>query len=142
MPSSHGHSHGGAPCTGHGHGAGGGSGGQRISISKCPLVILAALIIFFTYMQYYDQVAPEDLTSTLGTNTAVVRQAAVIVETHQQDQEAIEESDEDAVWRKKLTKEQFQVLRKKGTERPFSGDLYTNKLPGKYLCAACDNLIF
>jgi peptide-methionine (R)-S-oxide reductase len=49
-------------------------------------------------------------------------------------------SDED--WKKKLTKEQYKVLREKETEKPFSGKLLYNAKKGKYVCAACSNVIF
>jgi peptide-methionine (R)-S-oxide reductase len=45
-------------------------------------------------------------------------------------------------WKKKLTKEQYKVLREKETEKPFSGKLLYNKNKGKYVCAACGNVIF
>ena len=48
----------------------------------------------------------------------------------------------EAQWRKELTPEQFRVLRKKGTERAFSGDYWHNKEKGLYLCAACGNELF
>ncbi len=41
-------------------------------------------------------------------------------------------------WRKILTKEQFYVLRKHGTERPFTHVLNDNKAAGTYHCAGCD----
>lgn len=44
--------------------------------------------------------------------------------------------------KKKLTPEQYHVLRQKGTEAPFSGDLLENKKTGEYKCMACGNLIF
>ena len=46
------------------------------------------------------------------------------------------------VWEKELSPEEFYVLRKKGTERPFSGKLLYNKKKGIYTCAACGNKIF
>lgn len=52
----------------------------------------------------------------------------------------IEKSDEE--WKKILTPEQYHVLRQKGTEQPFSGDLYYNKEKGLYTCAACGQEIF
>jgi peptide-methionine (R)-S-oxide reductase len=45
-------------------------------------------------------------------------------------------------WSKTLTPEQFRVLRKKGTERAFSGALWDNHEPGAYLCAACGLELF
>lgn len=48
----------------------------------------------------------------------------------------------DEEWKEKLTPEQFEILRKKGTEKPFSGKLLENKDKGTYMCAACGNKIF
>lgn len=48
----------------------------------------------------------------------------------------------DDEWRKKLTPEQYYVLRKKGTEAPFTGSLLHNDQAGTYACAACDNVVF
>jgi len=52
----------------------------------------------------------------------------------------IKKSDEE--WRQELTPEQYQILRQKGTERPFTGEYYTTKTPGTYLCAACGEELF
>ncbi|MEO6324293.1 MAG: peptide-methionine (R)-S-oxide reductase MsrB [Thermoanaerobaculia bacterium] len=45
-------------------------------------------------------------------------------------------------WRSILTPEQFAVLRKKGTERAFTGRLWDNHDAGVYVCAACGNELF
>ncbi len=45
-------------------------------------------------------------------------------------------------WKKKLTPEQYRVLREKGTEAPFTGKLLENKKKGIYMCAACGNELF
>ena len=45
-------------------------------------------------------------------------------------------------WRKILTPEQYEVMRQKGTEKPFSGALLNEKRDGTYLCAGCDNPLF
>lgn len=45
-------------------------------------------------------------------------------------------------WVKILPPEKYKVLRKKGTERPFTGKLLKNKKTGTYVCAACKNPLF
>jgi peptide-methionine (R)-S-oxide reductase len=48
----------------------------------------------------------------------------------------------DKEWKKELTPEQYQVMRKGGTERPFSGQYYDCEEEGIYRCAACGNDLF
>jgi len=48
----------------------------------------------------------------------------------------------DSEWRKKLTPEQYRVLREKGTERPFTVALTENHETGNYHCAGCGTLLF
>lgn len=45
-------------------------------------------------------------------------------------------------WKKKLTQEQYKVLREKGTEAPFSGELHDNHQDGMYRCMACGQELF
>lgn len=44
--------------------------------------------------------------------------------------------------KKKLSKEQFDVLRNKATEAPFTGKFLHNKVKGMYVCAACGHELF
>lgn len=53
-----------------------------------------------------------------------------------------EEWKTEEVWKKKLTPEQFEVLRKRGTERAFTGKYLNNKEKGMYVCGACGSKIF
>jgi len=45
-------------------------------------------------------------------------------------------------WKKKLTKEQYHVLRKKGTEPAFTGKYWDNHEKGVYKCAGCRTKLF
>ena len=48
----------------------------------------------------------------------------------------------EAEWRKKLTPEQYRVLREAGTERAFTGKYDKNKAEGEYNCAGCGQPLF
>jgi peptide-methionine (R)-S-oxide reductase len=51
-------------------------------------------------------------------------------------------AESDADWRAKLTPEQYEVCRQKGTERAFSGAYNDCKREGVYRCACCGNALF
>jgi peptide-methionine (R)-S-oxide reductase len=48
----------------------------------------------------------------------------------------------DAQWREELGPERYEVLRRGGTERAFSGKLYHNHDEGTYACGACGATLF
>jgi peptide-methionine (R)-S-oxide reductase len=48
----------------------------------------------------------------------------------------------DVEWRKRLTPEEYSVLREHGTEYPGSGCFLGTKDPGTYVCAGCGNPLF
>ena len=54
--------------------------------------------------------------------------------------EKVHKTDEE--WRAELTPEQYEVLRRKGTERAFTGELNENKESGSYRCAGCGAELF
>jgi peptide-methionine (R)-S-oxide reductase len=49
---------------------------------------------------------------------------------------------QDAEWKKLLTSEQFHILRREGTERPYSSALLDEKRQGVFACVACQQPLF
>lgn len=49
---------------------------------------------------------------------------------------------EESVWKQELTEEEYYVIREKGTERSFTGDLLDNKKEGLYTCRGCGLPLF
>ena len=52
------------------------------------------------------------------------------------------EDPRDAEWRQKLTPEQYEVTRRRGTERAFTGQYWNTKDPGTYRCICCGAELF
>ncbi len=52
----------------------------------------------------------------------------------------LQKTEED--WKKELTPEQYEIMRQKGTEAPFTGEYVNTKDKGMYACAACGNQLF
>jgi peptide-methionine (R)-S-oxide reductase len=45
-------------------------------------------------------------------------------------------------WKAELSSEEYEILRKAGTERPYSSPLNDVKEPGVFVCAACGNELY
>ncbi len=48
----------------------------------------------------------------------------------------------DAEWKKRLTASEYRILRKAGTERPYSSPLDKEKRKGTFVCAGCGNRLY
>ena len=53
-----------------------------------------------------------------------------------------EKKDHEQDWKKKLTPEQYNICRNKGTEPPFTGEYTDCKKQGVYHCVCCGNTLF
>ena len=49
---------------------------------------------------------------------------------------------DESYWKKKLTPQEYKILREKGTEPAFTGKFLGNKAKGMYVCAACGTQLF
>ena len=54
--------------------------------------------------------------------------------------EKVQKSDQE--WREQLTPEQYEIVRNRGTEAPFTGEYVDTKDDGTYCCVACGNELF
>lgn len=59
-----------------------------------------------------------------------------------QDEQTFPVTKTDEQWREELTAEEYAVLRKAGTERPWTGEYNETKTEGVYSCRACDAELF
>jgi len=74
----------------------------------------------------------------------------IIISCNAQNQSAHNENDvneypvqkSEAEWKAILTDQEYHILREKGTERAFTGDLYNYKKEGTYICAGCGHEMF
>ncbi|MEZ0611806.1 peptide-methionine (R)-S-oxide reductase MsrB [Fibrella sp. WM1] len=76
------------------------------------------------------------------TNTSSAQQTASLYEQGQTPPGGRRVVKSDAEWKKQLTPDQYEVLRKHGTERPGTSPLLNVHEDGTFLCAACKNPLF
>jgi peptide-methionine (R)-S-oxide reductase len=58
----------------------------------------------------------------------------------QSDPESLPQSDDE--WREVLSEEEYEILRERGTEAKFTGDLLDVKADGEFTCAGCGTVLF
>lgn len=87
---------------------------------------------FYPAEDYHQDYLKKQGLKTCGTNDMRM----------EEEEEEEEETDNEQEWKRKLTPLQYDVLRRKGTERPFTGRYYRFSEDGTYSCAACGNPIF
>lgn len=70
----------------------------------------------------------------------ITRKGPKTVGDHAEEGSPATKTDEE--WRRDLDPEQYRVLRRKGTERPFTGQYANNHEDGSYSCAGCGTVLF
>jgi peptide-methionine (R)-S-oxide reductase len=80
------------------------------------------------------------MVASLGTGAALTVLAACGSSPAQAKNFPIQLSE--AAWRRKLTKDEFWILREEGTERPYSSPLNDEKRSGTFHCAGCGNELY
>jgi len=84
-----------------------------------------------------DQAAPS-ATETIAT----VSTDSIVLPQYDTAGKLIKIMKTDAEWKKELTPQEYDVLRKEGTEQAFTGDLVKNHEKGVFICAACGLPLF
>lgn len=98
------------------------------------LMILVSLLAFFACSQSSQQaVDNEKASSDYSVLKASVDLSKDTIPN------IVKTADE---WKVELTEMEYYVLREKGTERAFTGDLWDNKKEGTYVCAGCSLPLF
>lgn len=101
-------------------------------------VVILAIVVTGAALAAIGQRSTRMKNSSPASNTSMRNGKAVSDDIF--DGNKIVKSDD--AWKKTLTPEAFYVLRKKGTERPYTGKLTDNHRHGVYACAACGLHLF
>lgn len=107
---------------------------------KVLLICGLALVVAVLTLQPPNFASDPKASAMKSTNVLVRLVGADGKPTEPQEVGRVVKTEEE--WRKRLTDEQYEVARGKGTERAFCGAFYDHKKPGLYTCVCCDLPLF
>lgn len=93
---------------------------------------IVKILCLFSVLSFWACTATTEQSKTVETTTSTTTTVSNI--------EKITKTD--AEWKAQLSEEEYYILRKKGTERSFTGDLLENKATGTYTCSGCELPLF
>ncbi len=96
------------------------------------------LILIFSWLMAMLSCSPQ--SSNVASHDDQMNKRPTVLVVQGDTIPKIEKSIEE--WQSQLTDKEFYVLREKGTERAFSGDLWNHKGKGTYVCAGCQLPLF
>jgi len=96
------------------------------------LVFLSVISFLFSCSQSISKSNAQDVSGQDNAQVAIADK-----EIFSRDSTVDYSNLNDAEWKKILTDKEYYVLREKGTERAFTGELLNNKRKGTYVCAGC-----
>ncbi len=102
-----------------------------------PLLLLACN----AGQQPTSSTAQPTVQSTASQSTATITTDSIVPAQYESGK-LVKVEKADAEWKKLLSAEAYQVLRKEGTERAFTGDLVKNHEKGTFVCAGCGLPLF
>ncbi|HVF86652.1 MAG TPA: peptide-methionine (R)-S-oxide reductase MsrB [Pyrinomonadaceae bacterium] len=100
--------------------------------------VMFAALLLFVLMVAYSRKAEGALSGVPAASAALP--ASTVGQSRPKEANKVVKSD--AEWRRILTPEQYYVVRRKGTERPFTGKYHDSKEKGTYHCVACGQELF
>ena len=100
------------------------------------ITISAIRIIAISLLPVVGCKAPVPGVATLPN----AKKVPIVIANAMPSKEKIMHTDDE--WKKRLTPEQYNIIREKGTERAFTGKYWNNHEDGVYKCAACGEPLF
>jgi peptide-methionine (R)-S-oxide reductase len=102
----------------------------------------AAVLLGLALLQVSDSVKEASASNELNQSSAAGASQSKTQSTKGKRKMTDKVVKTDAEWRAMLTPEQYEIMRRKGTERAFTGAYWNNHEKGIYLCAGCGNELF
>jgi len=101
-----------------------------------------SLLLFACNAGQQSATLPHSTAQSVVNQSTLVAATDSLVPPQYADGALVKVTKTDEEWRKILSPEAYQVLRKEGTERAFTGDLWNNHERGTFVCAGCGLPLF